>query len=113
VKADSPVAKHSKINPLEPKLAKIIFNNSVSSAKKTLIFTIALINLLTLFKKIIPVYTENHTKHKKFRLIDCQSRWDIYLATRFKGLRWSDKPSVYRGLSSQFRRNILRRIFGK
>jgi hypothetical protein len=28
---------------------------------------------LILFEEIITVYTENHTKHNKFRLIDCQA----------------------------------------
>jgi hypothetical protein len=39
-----------------------MFKNSVCTAKKTQHFTITKINWLTLFKEIIPVYTENHTK---------------------------------------------------
>jgi hypothetical protein len=45
-------------NPLKPKL----FNNSVRTAKKTQHFTITKINWLTLFKEIIAVYSEKHTK---------------------------------------------------
>jgi hypothetical protein len=52
------------INPLKLKLALITFNNSVRTAKKTPHFTIRKINFLTLFKEIITVYIENHTKHK-------------------------------------------------
>jgi hypothetical protein len=49
------------INLLKPKL--ITFKHSVRTAKKTQHFTITKINWLTLFKEIIAVYTENHTKH--------------------------------------------------
>jgi pantothenate kinase len=48
---------------LKLKLVKIIFKNSVRTAKKTLHFTITKINWLTLFKEITAVYIENHTKH--------------------------------------------------
>jgi hypothetical protein len=51
------------INPLKPKLFWTIFENSVRTAKKTQHFTITKTNWLTLFKDIIPVYSENHTKH--------------------------------------------------
>jgi hypothetical protein len=51
------------MNPLKPKLVKIIYKNSVRTAKKTQHFTITKINWLTLFKEIIAVYTENHMKH--------------------------------------------------
>jgi hypothetical protein len=47
---------------LKPNLAWIIFKNSVRTAKKTQPFTITKINWLTLFKEIIPIYGENHTK---------------------------------------------------
>jgi hypothetical protein len=47
------------INPLKPKLVKIILKNSVRTSKKTQPVTITKINLLTLFKKIIAVYTKN------------------------------------------------------
>jgi hypothetical protein len=43
----------------------ILFNNSGRTAKKTQHFTITKISLLTQFKEIIAVYTENHTKLKK------------------------------------------------
>jgi hypothetical protein len=63
------------ISPLNPKLAYtgLIFNSLVRTAKKTQHFTITKINWLTLFKEIIAVYSENHTKHinKKLILIDC------------------------------------------
>jgi hypothetical protein len=60
-------------NPLKPKLDYIIFKNSVCTAKKTQHFTITKINWLTLFKEIIAVYNENHTKHIniKLRVTDC------------------------------------------
>jgi hypothetical protein len=44
--------------------ALLLFNNSVRTAKKTQLFTITKISLLTLFKEIIAVYTENHTKQE-------------------------------------------------
>jgi hypothetical protein len=43
-------------------LGMIIFKYSVRTAKKAQHFTITKINWLTLFKEIIAVYTENHTK---------------------------------------------------
>jgi hypothetical protein len=43
-------------------LIQIIFKDSVPIAKKTQHFTITKINWLTLFKKIIAVYSENHAK---------------------------------------------------
>jgi hypothetical protein len=46
------------------KLVQMTFKNSVRTAKKTPHFTITKINWLTLFKEIIAVYSENHTKHK-------------------------------------------------
>jgi hypothetical protein len=36
--------------------------NSASTSKRTPHFTITKINILTLFKEIIPVYAENHRK---------------------------------------------------
>jgi hypothetical protein len=61
------------INPLQPNLVYIIFKNSVRTAKKTQHFTITKINWLTLFKEIIAVYGENHTKHinTKYRVNGC------------------------------------------
>jgi hypothetical protein len=57
----------------------LLFHNLVRTAKKTQRFTITKINLLMVFKEIIAVYTENHTKHKKCRLTDCQAGGtDIY-----------------------------------
>jgi hypothetical protein len=50
------------LNPLKPKLVEIIFKDSVRTAKKTPHFAVTKINRLTLFKEIIGVYRENHTK---------------------------------------------------
>jgi hypothetical protein len=58
--------------PLKPKLLKIIVKNSVRSAKNTQHFIITKIKLLTLFKEIISVYTENHTK-----LISTECRMNV------------------------------------
>jgi hypothetical protein len=49
------------LNYLKPKLAEILFKNSVRTSKKTQHFTITKINWLTLFKEIIAVYTEKYT----------------------------------------------------
>jgi hypothetical protein len=77
-------------NPLKPKLVQIIFKNSVRTAKKTPHFTITKINWLALFKEIIRVYTENHTKpiNTKCRVNDCRSSWYKQLPLCFKGLIW-------------------------
>jgi len=51
----------------------MLFKNSVRTSKRTPHFTIRKINWLTLFKEIIAVYTENHTKaiNTKCRLTYC------------------------------------------
>jgi hypothetical protein len=59
--------------------ALLLFNNSVRTAKKTQHFTITKISLLTLFKEIISVYTENHTNVKEVQTYRWSSRWDRYL----------------------------------
>jgi hypothetical protein len=61
-----------RFNPLEPKLVYILFKNSVRTSKRTPDFTIKKINWLTLFKKIIAVYSENkkHTS-TKWTVTDC------------------------------------------
>jgi hypothetical protein len=41
----------------------MLFKNSVRTSKKTQHFTITKINWVTLFKEILAVYSENHTKH--------------------------------------------------
>jgi hypothetical protein len=56
------VSSRIAINPLKLKLVWIIFNNSVRTAKKTQHFIITKINWLMLFKEIITIYSENHTK---------------------------------------------------
>jgi hypothetical protein len=48
-----------KTQPFEAEVR--VFKNLVRTAKKTPHFTITKINWLTLFKKIIAVYSENHT----------------------------------------------------
>jgi hypothetical protein len=76
-------------NLLKQKLVKIIFKNLVRTAKKTQLFTITKINWLTLFKKIIAVYSENHTKHKykmKSYWLLKQGGGGIQLPLCFKGL---------------------------
>jgi hypothetical protein len=52
------------------------FKNPIRTSKKTPHFTITKINWLTLFKEIIPVYGENHTKPTgaKCRVTDCKNR---------------------------------------
>jgi hypothetical protein len=50
-------------NPLKLTLVEIAFKIPVRTATKTQHFTIAMINRLTLFKNIIAVDSENHTKH--------------------------------------------------
>jgi hypothetical protein len=64
---------------LKPKLVYIIFKNSARTAKETPHFTITKINWLTLFKEIIAVYSENHTRptNTKFSIADCFCRWYI------------------------------------
>jgi hypothetical protein len=47
---------------LKLKLVYIILNNSVPATKKTQHFTITKINWLMLFREIIAVYSENHTR---------------------------------------------------
>jgi hypothetical protein len=47
-----------------PKLVYIMFKNSVRTAKKIQHLAITKINWLMLFREIIAVYNENHTKHK-------------------------------------------------
>jgi hypothetical protein len=54
--------KKNWLNPLKPKLIQILINNPVRTSKRTPLFTIITINLLMLFKKIIPAYSSNHTK---------------------------------------------------
>jgi hypothetical protein len=67
----------------------MLFKYSVRTSKRTPHFTITKINWLTLFKEIIAVYSENHTKpiNIKCSITDCQSRWFILLPLGLKGLR--------------------------
>jgi hypothetical protein len=52
----------TRFNPLKPKLIQIIYKDSVRTTKKTQFFTITKISWLMLFREIIAVYSENHTK---------------------------------------------------
>jgi hypothetical protein len=56
--------------PLKPKLVFVIFKKSLRTSKTTPHFAIAKINWLKLFKEIIAVYSQNHTKplNKKYRV---------------------------------------------
>jgi hypothetical protein len=67
------MCQYQLLNPFKPKRVQIIFKNSVCTSKKTQHFTITQINLLMLFKEIIPVYTENHTRpiNTKCTVTDC------------------------------------------
>jgi hypothetical protein len=69
----------------------MLFKHSVPTSKRTPYFTITNINLLMLFKEIITVYIENLTKpiKTKCNIIDCQSRWFIYLPLGLKGLKFT------------------------
>jgi hypothetical protein len=60
------------VNILKPKLVYIIFKNSVRTAKKTQHFTITKVNWLMMFKEIIAVCSENHTKPTN---TNCKSYW--------------------------------------
>jgi hypothetical protein len=46
----------------------IVLKNSVHIPKRTKHFIITMINLLMLFKEIIPVYAKNHTKIHKYKM---------------------------------------------
>jgi phage-related tail protein len=50
-----------------------MFKNSVRTTKKTWHFTIKNIDLLTMFKETIPVYTKNHKKHKNMHKLIVKS----------------------------------------
>jgi hypothetical protein len=66
----------------------MLFKNSVRTSKRTPHFTVTKIDWLMLFKEVIAVYSENHTKpvNTKRYIIDCRSRWFILLLLRLKEL---------------------------
>jgi hypothetical protein len=71
----------------------MLFKNPVRTSKRTAHFTITKINWLMLFKEIIAVYSENHTKPiiTKYSVTDCYDSWNIQLPPRgIKGLRAMD-----------------------
>jgi hypothetical protein len=57
----------------EARLSNSLYKNSVRTAMKTQLLAITKINWLTLFKEIIAVYSDNHTKpiNTKRRVLDC------------------------------------------
>jgi hypothetical protein len=57
----------------------MLFKNSVRTSKRTPNFTITSINLLTLFKEIIAVYSESHAKpiNTKCSITESQRGWFI------------------------------------
>jgi hypothetical protein len=57
----------------------MLFKNSDRTSKRTPHFTITKINWLMLFKEVIAVYSEKHTKpiNTKRSITDCPSRWFI------------------------------------
>jgi hypothetical protein len=69
------INSHQFLNSLKPKLVYIIFKNSVRTSKRTQHFTITRINLLTLVKEVIAVYTVHHNNnnrvHCSIRNIGC------------------------------------------
>jgi hypothetical protein len=50
------------VNPLKPKLVHIILKKSARTSKKTLQFTITMLNWLMPLKEMVPVYAESHTR---------------------------------------------------
>jgi hypothetical protein len=66
-------AQRIKRNPVKSNLVTITFKKPVRTSKGTQDFTITKINLLMLFKEIIPVYSEKHKKfiNTKYGVIDC------------------------------------------
>jgi hypothetical protein len=65
-----------------------MFKNSVRTSKRTPNCTIKNISWLILFKEIIAVYNENHTKLKniKYCVTDCYESRDIQLPLGFEEL---------------------------
>jgi hypothetical protein len=70
----------------------MLFKNSVHTSKRTPHFTITLISWLMLFKEIIAVHSEEHTKpmHIKCSITECKSRWFIQLPLGLKELRYEE-----------------------
>jgi hypothetical protein len=80
-----------------------VLKNPVRTAKKTQLFTITKINRLTVFKEIIAVFSEKHTKptHNtlwiKYRVAECERRWYTELLWCFKEL-W--RKGLHHGVSN-------------
>jgi hypothetical protein len=57
----------------EAKVHQIIFKNLIPSSKENITLHNYKVNLFMLFKKIIAIYTENHTKpiNTRCRVTDC------------------------------------------
>jgi hypothetical protein len=83
----------------------MLFKKSVRTSKKTPHFAVTKINWLTLFKEIIAVYSENHTKQieKDFLLIIEASETLV-----FKGLKTCMKISVLAERSEFAKKNSAR-----
>jgi hypothetical protein len=64
----------------------MLFENSVCTSKRTPHFTVTEINWLMLFKEIIAVYIENHTKpiNTKFSITDL-SKQIVHIVTAVTG----------------------------
>jgi hypothetical protein len=75
----------------------MLFKNSVRTSKRTPHFTITKINWLMLFKEVVAVYSDNHTKpiNTKRSITDCQSRWLIQLPLGLKGLKMVNVYSCF------------------
>jgi hypothetical protein len=65
--------QHKPGNPSKLTLVQIIFKDSVCTSKRTPHFTTTKINWITLFKEIIAVCSEEHTKtiSTKYSVADC------------------------------------------
>jgi hypothetical protein len=77
----------SCINPLKMKVVYILFKNSVRTSERTPHITVTKINWLMLFKEIIAVYSEKHTKpiNTKCSITDCQSGGSYSYRSALKG----------------------------
>jgi hypothetical protein len=70
----------------------MLFKNPVRTSKRTPHFTITNINWLTLFKEIIAVYSENHTKqaqNTELLIIEVGGTYSYHWALRGQSTRIS------------------------
>jgi hypothetical protein len=68
-----------------------MFTNTFHTSKRTPNFIITKIDWLVVFKEIVAVFIENHTKpmNEKNSVTDCYGSWDIQLSPGFKRLIFS------------------------